>query len=61
VDAGEGPGATLVLHFDEEVVLPMSPLDAGSYSAATPSSDVEATSAVAGDADPEGAACPPYA
>jgi hypothetical protein len=41
----EGPGATLVLHFDEGVVPPMSPLDAGSYSAATPSSDVKATSA----------------
>lgn len=60
MDAAEGTDATLVLHFDE-VVLPMSPLGAGSYSAATPSSDVKVTSAVAGDADLEGAASPPYA
>jgi hypothetical protein len=37
-DAVEGPGATLALHFDEEVVPPVSPPDARSYSMATPSS-----------------------
>jgi hypothetical protein len=58
MDASEGPGATLALHFDEEVVPLVSPLGTGSYSAATPSSNAEATLVVAGDADPEGAASP---
>jgi hypothetical protein len=58
VDTSEGPSATLVLHFDKEVVPPMSQIGAGSYFAATPSSDAKATSAVASDADPEGAASP---
>lgn len=53
-EAAEGPGATLALHFDEEVVPPISPPEAGSYSAATPPSDVEGASVVGGDADPEG-------
>ena len=48
----------LALHFDEEVVPPVSPLDTGAYSAATPSTEAEATSAVAGDVDPEVAASP---
>lgn len=58
VDATEGPGATLALHFDEKVP-PVSPLSAGSYSASTPSNDAEATSAVAADAGLEGADSPP--
>jgi hypothetical protein len=59
VDATEGPGATLALHFDEKVVPPVSSLSAGSYSASTPSNDAEATSAVAVDAGLEGADSPP--
>lgn len=48
----------LALHFDKEVVPPVSLLSTGFYSAATPSSNVEATSVVAGDVDPEDAASP---
>lgn len=58
VDAAEGPCATLALHFDDEVVPLVSPLSTRSYSVAKPSSDAKATSVVAGDADPEGAASP---
>lgn len=58
VDAVEGPGSMLPLHFDEEVVPPVSLLDARSYFAATPSSDAEATSSMVGDVDPEDASSP---
>jgi hypothetical protein len=44
----------LASHFDEEVVPPMSPPDAGSHSEATPAS--EATSAATGGPDSEDAA-----
>ena len=50
-DAVEGPGTTLALNFDDEVVPPVSPLDTGAYSAATLSTEAEATSALAGDID----------
>lgn len=43
-DAVEGPGSMLPLHFDEEVVPPVSLLNARSYFTATPSSNAEATS-----------------
>jgi hypothetical protein len=48
----------LPLHFDEEVVPPVSLLNARSYFAATPSSDAEATSSMVGDVDPEDASSP---
>jgi hypothetical protein len=37
----ERPGAALAHHFEEEVVPPISPLSARSYSAATPLDDAE--------------------
>lgn len=58
VDIAKGPDATLALYFDEEAVPPMPLLGAGSYYVATPSSDVEATSVMAGDLDPEDATSP---
>lgn len=36
VDVVKGPGAALARHFEEEVVPPISPLGARSYSATTP-------------------------
>ena len=57
-DVVEGLGSSMARHFEDEVVPPVSPLGAGSYSATTPPV-IRGLLAMVGDADVEGGASPP--